>query len=267
MPALAPLCRDFLPADLAPLRAAHGVGRTVLVQAAPSEAETDFLLGLADQDDSIAAVVGWVDLGRTASAQALQRRAAHPRFKGVRPMLQDLPDRDWIAHAPQPAVVATLVRLGLCFDALVKPANLAGLLRFVDRWPDLRVVVDHAAKPALALGWAADWAPAWRTGMAELARRPNVWCKFSGLLTEAGADAARQPLTTLRPVWDVLFDGFGAQRLMWGSDWPVLNLVAGYGDWLSACASLAAALSPEQQAGFWSGNAERFYGLAGAGAP
>ena len=263
-PALAPLYRDFLPADLAPIRAAHGVTQTVLVQAAATEAETDFMLSLADQHDFIGGVVGWVDLSRADSVATLERWARHPRFKGVRPMLQDLPDADWIAHAPHPDVVAALIRLGLRFDALVKPQHLAPLLRFTDRWPALPVVIDHAAKPALAAGWAADWAATWRTGMAELARRPQVVCKFSGLLTEAAGPARSDPhaaLAAVRPVWDALLNTFGPGRLLWGSDWPVLTLAAGYADWVAVCEALAVELSVQDQSSFWAGNAATFYGL------
>ena len=263
-PALAPLYRDFLPADLAPIRAAHGVTQTVLVQAAATEAETDFMLSLADQHDFIGGVVGWVDLSRADSVATLERWARHPRFKGVRPMLQDLPDADWIAHAPDPDVVAALIRLRLRFDALVKPQHLAPLLRFVDRWPALPVVIDHAAKPALAAGWAADWAATWRTGMAELARRPQVVCKFSGLLTEAAGPARsdlQAALAAVNPVWDALLNTFGPGRLLWGSDWPVLTLAAGYADWVAVCEALAVDLAVQDQSSFWAGNAATFYGL------
>lgn len=261
--ALAPLVSDFLPDDLSLLLAAHGVLQTVLVQAAPSLAETRFLLDLADQHASIAGVVGWVDLSHADAVAELERFAAHPRFKAVRPVLQDIPDIEWIATAPDPGAVQALIRLGLRFDALVQPWHLAPLLRFVDRWPALPVVIDHAAKPQLASGWDAAWAAQWRIGMAELAKRPNVHCKFSGLVTECPVNARADAVATLRPVWDALLRWFGPQRLMWGSDWPVLTLAASYGDWVRCCEAFASALAPEQQAAFWSGNAARFYGLAG----
>ena len=262
LPALAPLVRDVLPAEFEPLLTQHRVAQTVLVQAAPTEAETDFLLGLAQQHRLIAGVVGWVDLARVDSVKTLTRWAADPRLKGVRPMLQDLADTHWIAHAPPPAVVHTMIDLGLRVDALVVPQHLAPLLRFVDRWPGLPVVIDHAAKPQLAAGWNAPWTTLWRLGLAELAQRPNVYCKFSGLLTECAPVARRQAVAMLRPVWDTVLRWFGPQRLMWGSDWPVLTLAAGYGDWVLACETLACELSPEQRTAFWFGNAARFYGLA-----
>jgi L-fuconolactonase len=269
VPALAPLLRDFEPADLAPLRAAHGVQRTVLVQAADSVAETDFLLDLAAAAPSIAGVVGWVDLTEPASIDTLARWAANPVFKSVRPMLQDLPDADWIAHAPHPAVLRALVELGLRFDALVKPWHLAGLLRFLDAWPDLPVVIDHAAKPQLAAGWdEAAWAGAWRRGLTEIAARPGVFCKWSGLLTEAGGAArvgGAAGIVALRPVWDALLASFGPQRLMWGSDWPVLTLASDYAAWIGVSEALIGALDAAQRQAVWHDNAQAFYGLTLSG--
>ena len=187
-PTLRPLVRDFEPADLQPLLRAHGVSQTVVVQAAATEAETDHLLGLAEQHGWIGGVVGWIDLSDPTREPVLERWARHPRFKGVRPMLQDLPDPEWIAHAPHPAMVEALLRHGLRLDALVKPPHLLPLLKFIERWPDLPVVVDHAAKPALSQGWRGSWVPTWEHGLMRLAEHPQVCCKFSALLTEASPE-------------------------------------------------------------------------------
>ncbi|WP_213952741.1 MULTISPECIES: amidohydrolase [unclassified Variovorax] len=256
---LAPLYRDFLPADLQATLQVHHVTQTVLVQAAPSEAETDFMLALAESTGFIGGVVGWVDLGRAESASTLARWAEwHPHLKGVRPMLQDLADPDWIAHAPHADTVRTMQRLGLRFDALVKPQHLGALLRFVESWPELPVVIDHAAKPPLVEGWDADWVGQWRRRMTELAAYPLVSCKFSGLLTEAPEGAGT---TELRPVWDHLIHCFGPERLMWGSDWPVLNLASDYANWINVADSLIDELSPDEQARVWHGTAACFYGM------
>ncbi|RYF71189.1 MAG: amidohydrolase, partial [Comamonadaceae bacterium] len=182
--ALAPLLRAFVPADLEPTLKATGTVSTVLVQAADSMAETEFLLSLATEHDFIGGVVGWVDLSRSDAAATLEAWARHPQFRGVRPMLQDLPEVDWIERAPRADAVQAMIRLGLRLDALVKPQHLPALLRFLRAWPDLPVVIDHGAKPQLAQGWDANWAPLWRSCMAELAEMPQVHCKFSGLLTE-----------------------------------------------------------------------------------
>lgn len=265
VPALQPIYRDFLPNDLRPCMRRHGVVRTVLVQAAASEAETAFLLELAAAHDWIGGVVGWVDLSRRDGVDALQRWSRDAKFKGVRPMLQDLPDADWIARMPHPDAVQALIDLGLRFDALVKPAQLAPLREFVGRHPGLPVVVDHAAKPPLSGGWEADEAARWGRELTELAAHPQVMCKLSGLLTEAAASQNRSlpaAIDAVRPVWDRLLDGFGPERLMWGSDWPVLTLAADLDRWVAVCEALIGELSPAEQARIWHDNASRFYALA-----
>jgi len=261
---IAPLCRDFLPDDLRATLQTHGVEQTVLVQATDTEAETEFLLDLAAAEANIGGVVGWVDLSNVDAVATLERWARHPKFKAVRPMLQDLPDTDWIAHAPHPEVLRALQRLGLRLDALVKPQHLGALLRFLRANPALPVVVDHAAKPQLALGWDADWAATWQVRMAEIAALPQVSCKFSGLLTEAGLSARRDVgagVAALRPVWERLLEWFGPGRILWGSDWPVLTLAADYARWVDVGDVLIGALSPPEQDRVWRGNAARFYGL------
>lgn len=263
-PALAPIARDFEPEDLAPLRRAHGIGRTVLVQAAATTGETEHLLSLADRHPEIAGVVGWIDLADPSQRPVLERWARHPAFKGVRPMLQDLPDREWILHGPHPTMVQALVDLGLRLDALVKPPHLPALLRFVERWPALPVVIDHAAKPVLREGWQADWVGPWREAMAALATHPQVCCKFSALLTEAHPsqiDPAEAAEALLAPVWDHLLQHFGPQRLMWGSDWPVLNLASDYARWAELAGRFIDRLSAADRQVVWGGTAARFYGL------
>jgi L-fuconolactonase len=270
--ALAPIYRDFEPEHLQPLLAAHGVEQTVLVQAADAAAETDFMLGLARQHAFIGGVVGWVDLSRSESIAQLERWAEHAKFKGVRPMLQDLADATWIGHAPQREVMRAVLRLKLRFDALVQPWHLSSLLAFARAWPELPIVIDHAAKPQLSRGWAGpgadDWAATWRSGMTDLAALPQVHCKVSGLLTEC-TGIARQGgaagVAALRPVLDLMLERFGPQRLMWGSDWPVLNLAADYAAWVGVSDQLLEGLDAAQRKGVLGGNAARFYGLTGSG--
>lgn len=257
--ALAPLLRDFLPGDLLPLLRSGGIARTVLVQAAESVAETEFLLELASRHDFIAGVVGWVNLSRADAVATLEHLARHPKFKGVRPMLQDLPQDDWIATAPHPDAVRALLRLGLRFDALVKPQHLPALLRFVRAWPDLPVVIDHAAKPSLAEGWQGEWATEWHRHMSELAVLPQVSCKFSGLVTELSPREAS--VAALQPVWDALLQWFGPERLLWGSDWPVLTLASSHGRWLAMSESFIGTLTRSEQDQVWQDSARRFYGL------
>ena len=263
-PALAPLRRDFLPPDLAPLLGAHGVARTVLVQATDSVAETEFMLSLARANPFIAGVVGWVDLAAADASATLERLAHDTALRGVRPMLQDLARDDWLLTAPRPEALRTLQRLGLRFDALVKPRQLGALGRFAMDRPALPIVIDHAAKPPLSEGWQSPAMQDWRRGMAALAALPQVACKLSGLLTElAPADRASpgRALAALRPVVDALLGWFGPARLMWGSDWPVLTLAGTYADWIATSDALLAPLSADERAQVQHGTARRFYGL------
>ena len=264
-PDVAPLVRDFLPDALLPLMRTHEVTRTVLVQAAESVAETAFLLGLAAAHDFIAGVVGWVALDRDEAASTLERLAADGRLKSVRPMLQDLPADDWIVHAPRADALRTLQRLGLRFDALVRPRQLAALARFARAWPELPIVIDHAAKPPLSAAWNDEAMQAWRRDMAALAAAPQVCCKISGLLTELAPPDRASPARAaerLRPVIDALLAWFGPERLMWGSDWPVLTLAGSYAEWVCVSDDLLGPLSVDERAQVLHGSAQRFYGLA-----
>jgi L-fuconolactonase len=260
-PALGPIYRDFQPTDLQPLLAQQQVSRTVLVQAAPTVAETDYMLALAAQHRCVQGVVGWVDLESASASAELRRLAENPVFKGVRPMLQDLPDSDWIASAPIDAAVQTLMHLGLSLDALVKTVHLPYLLRFAERYPALPIAIDHCAKPVVLCGPGHVEFAQWRDGMTELARLPHVCCKLSGLVTEAGKGWQTEMLL---PYVDTVLELFGAQRLMWGSDWPVLNLAADYPAWVAATEQLLQRLEPAAAQAVWSGTAERFYRLARA---
>ncbi|MFO1324160.1 MAG: amidohydrolase family protein [Burkholderiales bacterium] len=254
-PDLAPIYRDFSLADLAPLREQAGVTTTVLVQAAPTVAETQFLLDVARQSEGVVkGVVGWVDLAASDAIPTLTRLARNPLLKGIRPMLQDLPDAAWVLRAEVGRTLAALPRLSLRFDALVRPEQLPALLPMMDRHPDLAVVVDHGAKPAIADG---AWEP-WARLMRAVADNPRVRCKVSGLVTEAGTGWT---IDRLRRYFDHLVEIFGPQRLMWGSDWPVVNLTATYPAWYAATVALTAGWSADDRAALMGGTARRFYGL------
>jgi L-fuconolactonase len=258
-PSLAAIYRDFELDDLAPLLAGTGIGATVLVQAAPTMAETQFLLEEARRSRGlVAGVVGWADLAAPDAVATLSRLARDRLLKSVRPMLQDLEDAQWILRPEVARALAALPGLGLRFDALVKPRELPALLAMVDRHPRLEVVIDHGGKPPIATGAMAPW-----DGLiAALAHRPQVSCKLSGLVTEA--DAA-WTTADLRPYVDHLLEHFGPSRLIWGSDWPVVNLAGGYRRWWSAAAELVASLSDAERAAITGDNARRFYGLAAGG--
>ena len=254
-PALAPIYRDFTLADLRPLLAAADVTATVLVQAAPSVAETEFLLATARASNGLVrGVVGWVDLAAPDATPTLIRLARDPLLKSVRPMLHDLVDPDWILRPEVQPALALLPTLGLRFDALVKPPQLPALLRLQDRHPDLPMVVDHGAKPLIASG---GWEP-WASLIAAVAKQPIACCKMSGLATEAAPGWTAADL--FRYV-DHLLRCFGPERLLWGSDWPVVDLAGGYRAWDVASDVLLGALAPVDRAAIRGGNAMRFYGL------
>lgn len=254
-PDLTPLYRDFLPADLEPLRRNAGIRGTVLVQAAPTTAETRFLLGLADTTPWIAGVVGWVDLEEADAPKQLAALREAPAFLGVRPMIQDLPDPAWMLRPTLEPALQILTELGLRFDALVKPAHLGNLVRLLERHPDLRVAIDHGGKPEIRAGSFDGWA----RDMTQLARETNAVCKLSGLVTEAAPDWSDQ---NLQPYVDLLLEAFGPGRLLWGSDWPVVELAGGYEAWRGASLRLLDDLDSRDRAGVLGENARRFYGLA-----
>ncbi|MBC8130112.1 MAG: amidohydrolase family protein [Rhizobiaceae bacterium] len=242
--------RDFEPGDLAPLLRAAGVGGTVVVQSLDRDEDTDYLLDLADRVPFVLGVVGWVDMKSPAAPERIAALAARGMFKGVRPMLQDIADTNWIDDLAIAPAVDALCRHGLCFDALVTPRNLPPLHRFAERRDRLRIVVDHGAKPFIGEGRFADW----RGAMAGLARLPNVFCKLSGLLTEAGD----QRPEAVRPYAETILDLFGAERTMWGSDWPVLNLASNYEAWLSQCLDI---VSSRDHDAVFANTATAFYRL------
>jgi L-fuconolactonase len=251
-PDLGPLYRDFAPADLAPLLAAAGMDATILVQAAPTEAETRFLLDTGATTPFVAGVVGWADFEAPDAPARIAALAADPLLVGLRPMAQDIPDPAWLARPDLAPAFAAMDRHGLVFDALVKPPQIPALLALLERESGLPVVLDHGAKPDLTGGDLA----AWRDGIAKIAARPNTVCKLSGLVTEAAEDWT---LETLRPAFDHLLACFGPGRLLFGSDWPVVTLRASYADWLATAERLTESLSAGEKAAIFGGNAARIY--------
>lgn len=248
------LCRDFLPGDLAPLLAEAGIERTVLVQAAGSVAETEFLLSLAEATPFVGAVVGWVDFASSQASGDIERLAQNRWLAGLRPMLQDLPDADWILCDDVHPAIRAVAESGLRFDALIKPLQLPAIRRLLDRYPGLPVVIDHGAKPQIAGGLIEPWA----AHMRAIARDSRAVCKLSGLATEA---ASGWTVETLRPYVDVLLEAFGPSRLMFGSDWPVLTENGDYLGWIAAAEALTKGLTDAEQADVFGGTAVRFYGL------
>ena len=254
-PALTPIYRDFTLDELRPQLAAAGMGATVLVQAAPTLAETRYLLDIAEHSGGLVrGVVGWADLAAHDAPDTLADLAANPLLKSVRPMLHDLVDAEWILRAEVQPALAALPALGLRFDALVRPRELKALQAMLDAHPDLAVIVDHCAKPDIAAG---GWQP-WAADIAAIAARSRAYCKLSGLVTEAGAGWT---VDALRRYVDHVIACFGVERVIWGSDWPVLTLAASYAEWHAASEALLSGLSVEERAAVRGGNARRFYGL------
>ncbi len=251
-PEMRALYRDFLPQDLAAEIAKAGISKTIAVQAAPSVAETRYLLHLAEATDFVAGVVGWVDM--EAADDVLRALSASPYFLGIRPMIQDIPDPNWMLQAALQPAFDSLSRLDLSLDALVRPQHLKPLHTLMQRHPELRVVIDHGAKPDIAANGYQDWVEQ----LQRIAASTNAHCKLSGLVTEAGDDP---DLEHLQPYVDHLLECFGPERLLWGSDWPVVNLASTYADWLALTEQLLAPLSRDERNKIYGGTARAFYRL------
>jgi L-fuconolactonase len=246
-PDLTPIYRDFTLDDLREVTHAAGVDRVVLVQSQEDDSDTAWILSIAG-DPLIAGVVGWVDFFRPDAPEAIGALARNPRLRGLRPMVQDR-EADWYDALALDPACAAMTTLQLVLEALVRPRHLPSLLRLALRHPDLSILIDHAAKPV-----PGDL-DAWSEQMALLARLPNVACKLSGLIAEYPPGPSTDAIAT---VFDRLWNAFGAERLAWGSDWPVLTLVSDYGDWVEQCRHLVPAA--HHQAVF-DANALRIYGI------
>jgi L-fuconolactonase len=251
-----PIHRDIEVADWQRVAAPCGVHSGVLVQAAPTAAETQFLLDQAAAHPTVAGVVGWSDLLAPDAPARIAALARQPKLKGIRPMLQDLADPDWILQAALAPALRAMVDHELVFDALVRPEHLPRILELARRHPGLRIVLDHAGKPPIAAG---HWQP-WAAGLRLLADETDACCKLSGLLTESGA-------ASLVPWVDHVFERFGPTRVVWGSDWPVLELAGRYDQWWTLSAELSSALDPAQRRAVFGGNAASVYRLDSLGAP
>lgn len=259
---LAAVYRDFGVADLQAEAQPLGVSGSVLVQSQACDADTDYLLRLAGEQDFVKAVVGWVDLAAPDAPTRIGYLAAQPKLRSLRPMLQSLPDDDWILRTELAPAIAAMLEHKLCFDALVFSQHLPFLREFAERYPQLPIVIDHAAKPFIAANNSAQF-QAWCKAINELAALPQVYCKVSGLTTEAGAEQSDE---ALQSYVDQLLQAFSAQRLLWGSDWPVVKLapnrsLASYAAWLAQAKRLFAGLTTAQLDAIFAGNARRFYGF------
>ena len=240
---------------MAPLLEGVGVSRTVLVQAHQSIEEAHWMLDIVERTDFVAGVVAWADLTSPDLGRDLDSICTRPGLVGIRHQVEEEPDETWLS---KPAVIEGLkevARHDLAYDLLVKGPHIKYVPQLAEKVPDLRMVVDHIAKPPIAAGVTEPWA----TGIAAVADIPGVYCKLSGLVTEA--DHERWTVADLKPYVDHVVEQFGFDRLMWGSDWPVCLLAASYDRVFSAAMEAVGDLTPEQRAGLLSKNATDFYRL------
>lgn len=252
---LAALRRDFGPADLKQELDDVGLGGCVAVQARQNLAEGHWLCSLAEENDFIRGVVGWVDLRSEEADEQLDELNALPKLVGVRHVVQDEPDDRFIVGEEFMKGISLLEKYELTYDILVFPKQLPATLEFVKKFPDQPFVLDHIAKPLIKAGEVTPW----DTHIRQLAKFPNVMCKISGMVTEA--DWENWDCDHFDPYLDVVLDAFGPKRLMYGSDWPVCTLAGSYKQVHSLAIRLADRLSRDEQELFWGGNAADFYGL------
>jgi len=253
IPKGSPLHRDWLPPDLAPLLAAAGLDGCIAVQARQTLEESRWLLTLAEHHAIIKGVVGWVDLRSSKVADDLAELARHPHFVGVRHVVQDEADNDFMLGADFQRGIALLRPHKLTYDLLIHPRQLPAAITLAERFSEQPFVLDHIAKPPIKAGTLSPW----REQIRALAKAPNVLCKVSGMVTEADTKAWKP--ADIRPYLDVVFEAFGEDRLLFGSDWPVSLLAAEYAQVFALVRDYIAPLTAEAQAKLLGGNAARFY--------
>lgn len=253
--AMAALRRDYLPGELAPLLDELGFDGSIVVQARQMIEETAWLLQLAEAESRILGVVGWFDLRSPTLPQQLERYGAHPKLVGARHVVHDEPDDGFMLRPEFRRGIGMLAEHELAYDLLLRPRHLPVAVELVDEFEDQLFVLDHIAKPEIRDHVVSNW----REDVTRLAERPNVFCKLSGLVTEADWRAWRP--SDFRPYLDVVLEAFGAERLMIGSDWPVCTLAADYGAAMRLVIDYVGALSADEQAGILGDNCARFYGV------
>ena len=249
------LRRDFLPADLKAAMATAGIDGTVAVQARQTLDETRWLLDLADKTDAIRGVVGWAPIAGEDFPACMEEFDGRDKLKGLRHVIQGEKDEHYILREDFNSGIRTMLGSGLVYDILIYERHLPQTIDFVDEHPDQAFVLDHIAKPLIA----ADALEPWATRMKDLGRRENVWCKLSGMVTEA--DWKAWTPATLKPYLDVAVEAFGPARLLAGSDWPVCLVASGYAQWFEVLRAYFAAFSEAERARVFGGTAIEVYGL------
>jgi len=252
---MAGIRRDFLVPELRETLRGSGVNAAVTVQARQSLEETRWLLDLAKDEPVMAGVVGWAPLISPQIGAIVEELAAAPKLVGLRHVLQGEPERGWMLRPEFERGLQELERRGLCYDLLILSHQLGEAIELVDRHPGLSFVLDHVAKPRIKAGELEPWS----RDLRELARRPNVTCKISGMVTEA--DLQRWTEAQLSPYIETCLEAFGPGRLMFGSDWPVCEAACSHARWVQVLERQTSALSANERAAFWGGTATRIYGL------
>jgi L-fuconolactonase len=252
---MAVLQRDFMPDDLLPELKANHIAGCVAVQVDQSEEGTEFLLGLAESRDFIKGVVGWVDLCSPRVAERLEYFARSPKLRGFRHIVQSEPDDRFLLRPDFCRGAGLLKQFGFTYDILIYPRQLPAALEFVAKFPDQRLIVDHMAKPLIRTKEIEPWA----ASMRQLAQSANLYCKVSGLVTEA--DWKRWQPEDFTPYLDVVFEAFGPRRLLFGSDWPVCQVAANYAQVKGLIEMYTNQLAPQEKERIFGLNAIEFYGL------
>lgn len=255
-PTMKVLHRDYLPGDLRPHLKQHRIDKTVVVQAAPNVAETDFLLGLAQEHDFIAGVVGWLDMDSDDFPALFEKYLAKAKFIGLRPMLEDLLEDDWILRQRVRHALSLVAERDFPFDLLIRPRNLPSVLKILEKQPGLRAVIDHISKPEIRTQRLEPW----KSLLREAAAHKNVWCKLSGMVTEA--DPGAWTPEHLKPYVEHVLECFGPERIMFGSDWPVCLLAGSYDQVIESFDTiLKPHLDNDSAQEVFGGAATRFYKL------
>jgi L-fuconolactonase len=249
------LRRDFLPADLHREMSAAGISGCISIQARSSVEETRWLLELAAQHEFILGVAGWVPLTDPHVKAVLEKFASNKKLRSIRHTLQDEADPNYMLRADFNRGVSDLKYCGLAYDVLIFERHLPQTIQFVDKHPGQIFIVDHLAKPRVADHVISPW----RENMRELAKRANIYCKISGLATEA--DHAKWTEGQLEPYMDTVLSIFGSKRTMFGSDWPVCQLAISYQHWVGLVTKATGKLSQAEQERFWAGTAREAYGI------
>ena len=251
------LNRKYEVKDLSEASGSIDLHKTILVQAAATNAETEYMLHIAESSDLVCGVVGWVNFEEKDQLNQLRIFSKHPKFIGVRPMIQDIPDENWVLNKNFDIFFKSIIDLDLSFDALGFPIHLENFYIIASKYPKLRFVIDHLMKPKIYNNKQEEFIH-WKKGMSKLSRLDNVYCKFSGMVTEACENWDEQDL---KPYSDEILNLFTDKKIMWGSDWPVCNLRTNYLGWYNAAINLTNELSLAEKQNIFYNNSINFYKL------